>query len=886
MNYGNIPQEMKKTDRWVCWRKEKRRGKFNNVPKMANGRPASHSNKETWTSFNQANSARKIQKFNGISFALGDGFCGFDFDNVYDKENGQWHEPSRQIIELLADQGAYVEFSPSGSGVHAILWIEDLLNDNEFVELKNIISIAKTGFKKEWKDNSGAAIEFYHSNRILTTTGDKIDLCNPDFSNGHHKSAVKEACKSIISSFKLKKKKKQPQKNVEPTNLSDDEVLKVASSSHRGTEFQDLYSGNWHDHAESQSSADMTLFNMLAHYTGKNSEQTKRLFEQSKLYREDKGETYVETSIQKAMDYCTNVYVPKKDVQIKTRAKVADRRSGPVEKVAMEKETKKEKQVLPSVYIHNRTIDDTVEPRKSNEVASDVMKHIEKADPNELKIFVKETRLGRIRYNTTMKRVSEDYSKEVTASIFEEFNREDIRGSLNRIANFYKLAMKDDTISEILLADPPTTIGTDIIHHQNLDNVPYLIQIINHPIVTKDWKIINEPGYHKDSQMYLEPSKLVEIEDMDIEEAYNLLSSWLSDFPFKDYSDLCNTLALLITMLIRPALPEGELPPLFIITANSQGAGKSTLAQILSAVIIGEAAGSTQLPTNEEEIRKAIGAELILGTEVVVLDNITEQVIVASSSLASAISEPTIRFRILGKSKMIHADNTATYVLTGNNVDANADLVDRACFIRLDTEKRVAERSFKTESILSDTIKKRQKLFSAVYVIVKSWIDRGKQRGEAKHRSNVWAKYISGIFDMLDNHINDEVEDDFGNLIRPLQQFLTNDTDARRKANPEFADWCSFRDRVVDSFGEEPWTVSDVFEFASFRDDSDDENLLGSWFKGSSDYHENARRQNLGLYFRANIDKVFGHWKLISNGKKDNRNAYSFKNLQEDEAPV
>ena len=104
MNYGNIPQEMKQTDRWVCWRKEKRRGKYNNVPKTVNGRPASHSDNSTWSSFSQANSARKLLKFNGISFALGGGFCGFDFDNVYDKENGQWHEPSKQIIEILANQ--------------------------------------------------------------------------------------------------------------------------------------------------------------------------------------------------------------------------------------------------------------------------------------------------------------------------------------------------------------------------------------------------------------------------------------------------------------------------------------------------------------------------------------------------------------------------------------------------------------------------------------------------------------------------------------------------------------------------------------------------------------------------------------------------------------
>ena len=228
---------------------------------------------------------------------------------------------------------------------------------------------------------------------------------------------------------------------------------------------------------------------------------------------------------------------------------------------------------------------------------------------------------------------------------------------------------------------------------------------------------------------------------------------------------------------------------------------------------------------------------------------------------------------------MIQSDNNATYILTGNNVDANADLVDRACFIRLDAEQRVAERKFKTETILKDTIINRDKLFSAVYTIVNEWINRGKIRGEVQHRSNVWAKYISGMFDMLDHDIDSEVIDDYGNPVRPLKQFLNNDTEARIRANPEFSDWCLFRDKVVQEFKEDPWTVSDVFEIASFRDDEEDHNILGSWFKGSESYHENARRRNLGLYFRSNVDKVFGHWKLVTNGKKDDKNAYSFKNL-------
>ena len=137
---------------------------------------------------------------------------------------------------------------------------------------------------------------------------------------------------------------------------------------------------------------------------------------------------------------------------------------------------------------------------------------------------------------------------------------------------------------------------------------------------------------------------------------------------------------------------------------------------------------------------------------------------------------------------------------------------------------------------------------------------------------------------MLDGKIGYDEEDDNGELIRPLKEFLNNDTEARIKANPEFSDWCAFRDEVLKDFGTEAWTVADVFDIASFRNgyDAEDLNLLGSRFQVPNSL-EGTRRKCLGFYFKANIDKVFGNYKFIANGKKDGRNAYSFKPLNNDE---
>ena len=552
---------------------------------------------------------------------------------------------------------------------------------------------------------------------------------------------------------------------------------------------------------------------------------------------------------------------------------------------------------LPRITLNVPTEDGTFEKKKINEVSDDIMKLITAEKANEYKVFVSNGMLGRIIERTRMKQIDEDIEIPVTEIIFEEFDKYGMQAFLNRIADFYKKEKKtmkedDETITYekwILQDKPPIDISYDILHGQDWNNIPFLNKIINHPILTRKWDFVNERGYDQNSQLYLNENKTVKIQDMTIEEAYDLLADWLDDFPFKDYSDFCNALALLFTIYIRTALPDGQLPPLFIITANSQGAGKSTLAQVLSAIILGEVAGSVQLPNREEEMNKVIGSELILGTEVIVLDNVNENAVNSSDALSSAISEKKIRFRLLGKSKMIEAENSAIYIMTGNNLSASSDLVDRACFIRLDIEKRAAEREFQTETILADTVKKRDILFSAVHTIVNEWIKNGRKKGIAKHRSSIWAKVISGIFDMLDEHIADEKIDKNGNLVRTLKQFLENDIETRLESNPLFSDWCSFRDAVRKKFGEDSWTISDVFEYGSFRDgcDQEDHNFLGSWFSSGEKYHEATRRRGLGIYIRSQVNKVYGHWKLVATGKRNNKNTYAFKNTEEnDDEPI
>ena len=528
---------------------------------------------------------------------------------------------------------------------------------------------------------------------------------------------------------------------------------------------------------------------------------------------------------------------------------------------------------LQKISLNSRLDDGTFEKIKVNEIVDDIMVHVTPDKANDFKVFVSNGMLGRIVERKRTKQIDKDISIQVTDVIFDELNRDGIRSFLNQNFDFYemkKVKVDDQTYETrwVLQDQPPISLSNEILYGRTWNEFPYLEKIINHPIVTRKWEFINQKGYDPSSHLYLNENKTVDIEQMTVEEAYDELSEWLEDFPFKDDSDFCNALGLLFTIYLRTAFPDGELPPLFVITANSQGAGKSTLAQVLSAIVLGEVAGAVQLPKREEEMNKVIGSELILGTEVIVLDNVNENTINTSDALSSAISEKTIRFRLLGKSKMITAENTATYIMTGNNVDASTDLIDRACFIRLEVTKRAEDRDFNIDSILAETIKNRDRLFSAVHTIIKAWVEQGRPIGKKKSRFKYWAKCLSGIFDMLN-----------------LSEFLENQTEAKIKANPHYMHWCDFRERVMKDYGEEPWKSGDVFKYASFRDDHEasDDNFFDGHYNGSDSTKEATRRRRLGHYLTQNVGKIFGHHMLIDAGKKDGKNLFAFNDVNDEE---
>ena len=146
-----IPSELKEINAWVMWSYRQRHGKWTKVPRMIDGKNASSTNPNTWTSYGDVVDTLIMgEGFGGIGLVLGGNLHGVDLDDCRDPESGVLNALAQEVLERV--QG-YAEISPSGTGIK--------------IFTRTNLDQART--KKE------VGIELYKDGRYFTVTGHCID---------------------------------------------------------------------------------------------------------------------------------------------------------------------------------------------------------------------------------------------------------------------------------------------------------------------------------------------------------------------------------------------------------------------------------------------------------------------------------------------------------------------------------------------------------------------------------------------------------------------------------------------------------------------------------------------------------------------------------------
>lgn len=293
----SFPRELTERTIWVDWRltPDKDGGKDRKVPfNPVTGKAAKSNDSSSWGTYDQAVEACDHYGYSGIGFMFWPGadVVGVDIDHCYDPETKQFSEVAQAV---MAKQPTYIEFSPSGTGVHLLF---------------------KGAKPKGACKNQELGIEMYDSGRYFTVTGKQVPGSLDEIAQDDGTLAwIHETYIRKKRTDGGEKKRKPKRKADEP--LTDEEVLEKAMAARDNDLFSDLYEGKWENRYGSQSEADMALCMKLAFWTGKDAEQMDRIFRQSKLMREkwdqahrSDGTTYGQETIAKAIDMTEDSYTP------------------------------------------------------------------------------------------------------------------------------------------------------------------------------------------------------------------------------------------------------------------------------------------------------------------------------------------------------------------------------------------------------------------------------------------------------------------------------------------------------------------------------------------------------------------------------------------------
>ena len=287
-----LPNELIQNGLFCCWRYEQRQGRRTKVPyQPLTGARAKSNDPGSFVSYCDA---IRATGYDGIGIGIFNGVCAIDLDHCI-SDSGYYSETAAEIVETMH---SYTERSPSGEGLHILFQAPGFHYPTD----------------RYYIMNHPVNIEVYvagATSKYVTVTGEK---CQPyDFGDRT------EELKQVLEKFMRRPEKPAGNAinagNSEKSPLPDDRLLQLAAASRNGAVFSELWSGGLGGHT-SHSEADLALCSHLAFWTGRDAGQMDALFRRSGLMREkwdrkQSGSTYGAITIQKAIDACHEVYIPK-----------------------------------------------------------------------------------------------------------------------------------------------------------------------------------------------------------------------------------------------------------------------------------------------------------------------------------------------------------------------------------------------------------------------------------------------------------------------------------------------------------------------------------------------------------------------------------------------
>jgi len=382
---------------------------------------------------------------------------------------------------------------------------------------------------------------------------------------------------------------------------------------------------------------------------------------------------------------------------------------------------------------------------------------------------------------------------ELSLPLIERAN-EAILGS--RLADVADFVYETEELEK--LVNPPRDVIRYVVSDAHLP-FPKLVGVTESPILRPDGTILQKPGYDPDTGYYYSPPDGFNMPDVPVHptkeqlaDAVDLVQEVFCDIPFVDEASRTNTVALMLTPLVRSLVPT---VPIAYIDAKNQGTGKSLVSEVCGMIACGTYNLGTA-PFDTDEWRKRITSLLAECARFVVFDNV--QGLLSSQSLSAVLTTGRWSDRRLGTLETAMYPNNATWVATGNNLQTDADLARRGYLISLDARcarPYERKRQYKHPELREWVALNRGDLLAALFTLIRAWYSAGQPDADIAPMGSfeTWTRIIGGII----AHAG-------------LPDFNANRGKLLREADPESSGWERFLRRWLELYGDVPKTVSQI----------------------------------------------------------------------------
>lgn len=317
----------------------------------------------------------------------------------------------------------------------------------------------------------------------------------------------------------------------------------------------------------------------------------------------------------------------------------------------------------------------------------------------------------------------------------------------------YELAEAADWWENQDSIPPPMEVVKNLLASPEMP-LPCLRRITSVPIFASDGRLIDTPGFDRESGIFYLPAADFEAvalpETITVElvnEANRILcNELLVDFPFATTADRDNAVALCVLGAVRELIGENSTPN-HAVEASIRAAGKGKLARACAGIFAGDELASTPPLETEKEWKDMITSELLSGSPAVLIDNVVGTL--KSPALCVAWTEPYWKDRLFHKQQMARLPILCLWITTANNTSLGEDERTRSVRIRLEpATARPEERTgFRHENLDLWCRENRANLVWAVHVLVKWWLQAGRPLpvGVQSTRHAEWCRVIGGV---------------------------------------------------------------------------------------------------------------------------------------------